>query len=313
MKEKQDIILITDPGVDDAIAIMYAIFCQEVNIKLMCISGGNNPINNVVNNALYLVDLFHLDTPVAVGSGKPLTRTPAFAINAQGKNGLGGLKVNPKKIKSKPIDTPACDAMYNVLKESKKKMTIVAIGPMTSLAEMLQKYPDSKKYIKGINFMGGTREKIIGKPYKEFNVGFDPESVDIVLKSKLPLVMVPMELGHFAYLDKEDIKIFKRTNKVGKIYAKMFKKYKDFHVGHLGAAVHDVCALYYLTNPQNIKTEECHIEVKYYTENGENYGYIESSYDNKPNAIVCVDMDISDFKHDLLVALKNANVIFEKK
>lgn len=309
MEQKIDCIVVTDPGVDDATAIMYALFCKEIDIKLFCIAGGNGPIINATNNCLFLMDLFKQNIPVAVGPDHPLKRQPTYAFGVQGKGGLGGYKVNPKKLKSKTLESPACDAMFETLKKSKKKLPIIAIGPMTPIAEMLEKYPDSKKHIKEIIFMGGTKEKIYGKPYREFNIAFDPESVEIVLKSKIPLVMVPMELGHFAYLDKNDIKIFKKTNKIGKIFAKMFKKYKDFHVGHLGAAVHDVCTIYYLTNPQNMKWENGYVEMKYYKDGNEEYGYLDTSYDKKPNAKICVDIDITDFKTDIFNALKMTSEI----
>lgn len=309
MEQKTECIVVTDPGVDDATAIMYALFCKVIDIKLFCIAGGNGPIVNATNNCLFLMDLFKQNIPVAVGPDHPLKRQPTYALNAQGKGGLGGYKVNPKKLKSKALESPACDAMFETLKKSKKKLPIIAIGPMTPIAEMLEKYPDSKKHIKEIIFMGGTKEKIYGKPYREFNIAFDPESVEIVLKSKIPLVMVPMELGHFAYLDKNDIKIFKKTNKIGKIFAKMFKKYKDFHVGHLGAAVHDVCTIYYLTNPQNMKWENGYVEMKYYKDGNEEYGYLDTSYDKKPNAKICVDIDITDFKTDIFNALKMTSEI----
>ncbi len=309
MNKVTDIIVITDPGVDDASSLMYAIFCEKINIQLLCIAGGNGPISNATNNALYLMELFKQNIPIAVGPDHPLKRPPVYAYYAQGKGGLGGLKVNEKKLKLKPIETPACDAMYEKLKNSKRKLPIIAIGPMTCLAEMLEKYPDSKKYIKEVIFMGGTKEKIYGKPYREFNISFDPECVDIVIKSGVPLVMIPMELGHFAYLDKHDIKKVKKTNKIGKIFAKMYKKYNDFHVGKLGAAVHDVCAMYYLTNPQNMKTENAHVELKYFKTETDDYGYLETSYDKKINTQICVDMDISDFKYDFFQALENTNKI----
>ncbi len=310
--DKKDVIIVTDPGVDDAIALMYAIFSEQINIKLLAISGGNNPIINTVNNALFLMELFKQDIPVAVGLDHPLKRPPFYAFNAHGKDGLGGIKVNPKKLTTSAIKQPAKDAIYEILKNSESKMSIISICPMTPIAEMLEEHKDAKKFIKEIIFMGGTKEKIFGKPYREFNVSFDPESVDIVIKSRIPLVMIPMELGHFAYLDKSDIRQFKKTNHIGKLFAKMFKKYKDFHVGHLGAAVHDVCAVYYLTNPHCLKMEEGNVEIKYFKNKTDEFGYINTSYNKKPNAKIAVDMDISDFKYDLFEALKKAGETLKK-
>lgn len=306
MKEKTNVIIDTDPGVDDAIALLYAANCPQFDIKLLSTEGGNSPVENITNNTLHLTELLGQSIPVVQGSKNPLKREAAYARKQQGKFGLGDYRYNAKRLKTKAVDGEACDIIYKTLKSSKTKTTIVSIGPMTNLAKMLEKYPDCKNYIKQIVFESGTKEKIYGKPYKSFNVGYDPEAAEIVFKSGIKLVMVPMELGHFAYLDKDDIKRFKKTNKIGKAYAKMFKGYKDYHVGKLGAAVHDVCTIYYLAHPEYIKTEPAFIEIKYYTNSdGSTYGYIDLDFSKKPNAKVCVDLDINMFKYDLFESLEN--------
>ena len=302
--KKRNIIIDTDPGVDDAIALMYAIKCGELNINLLSVEAGNSPVENITTNTLHLVELFKEDIPVAQGSKKPLKREPVYPVKAQGKGGLGGYTYNKKKVTRKPVDGEACDVMFETLKKNKTKTSIISIGPMTNIAKMILKYPESKNLIKEIIFESGTKEKIIGRPYKSFNVGFDPEAAEVVLNSGIKLVMIPMELGHFAYLDHDDIKKFKHTNRIGKIFAKMFTKYRDGHVGDLGAAVHDACAVYYLTFPDAMKTEKAFIEIKYYTENGENFGYIDIDFKKKPNATICVDLDIDMFKYDLFKALE---------
>ena len=305
MNKKTNLIIDTDPGVDDAIALLYATKSGKFNIQLLATEGGNSPIENITANAIHLTELLGENIPVVQGSTNPLCRKACFATKAQGKFGLGAYKYNKNHTRNSAVDGEACDVIYKTLKQNKSKTTIVSIGPMTNLAKMIEKYPDCTKYIKQIVFESGTKEKIYGKPYKSFNVGYDPEAAEIVFKSGIKLVMVPMELGHFAYLDKDDIKRFKKTNKIGKIYAKMFKGYNDFHVGSLGAAVHDVCTIYYLTNPEYIKTEPAFIEIKYYTNpDGSDFGYIDIDFSKKPNATVCVDLDINMFKYDLFEALE---------
>ena len=306
-KEKTNLIIDTDPGVDDAIAIMYAIKSNDFNIQLLSSAGGNGPIENITQNAIHLAEMFHQEIPVAQGSPTPLVRPAHYATKQQGKFGLGNYNYNRKKLKHKPVEKEACDAIYETLTQNPTKTTIVSIGPMTNLAKMIQKHPDCKKHIKQIIFESGTKEKIYGRPYKSFNVGYDPEAAEVVFKSGIKLVMVPMELGHFAYLDHNDIKRFKKTNKIGRVYAKMFKGYNDYHVGKLGAAVHDVCAIYYLTHPEYIKTEKAFIEIKYYKTDTENFGYVDIDFDKKPNATVCVDLDINMFKYDLFKALEDCN------
>lgn len=307
MEEKINLIIDSDPGVDDAIALMYAINCNKFNIQLISSAGGNGPIENITSNAIFLTELFNAEIPVVTGSPTPLVRPAKYAIGAQGKSGLGDFSYNKKKLKHSPVDGEACDVIYQTLKQNKTPTTIISIGPMTNLGKMIQKYPDCKNYIKKIIFESGTKEKIYGKPYKSFNVGYDPESADIVFKSGINLVMVPMELGHFAYLDKEDIKRFKKANKIGKIYAKMFKGYNDYHVGKLGAAVHDVCAIYYLTHPEYIKTEQAFIDIKYYKTEKDDFGYIDTDFTKTPNATICVDLNIEMFKKDLFDVLESLN------
>lgn len=305
--KKIDIIIDTDPGVDDAIALLYAFKSECFNIKLISSAGGNGPIENITSNAIHITELFNEEIPVVEGSPTPLVRPAKYATNAQGKSGLGDYSYNKKKLKHHPVEGEACDVIYQTLKSSKTKTSIISIGPMTNLAKMIQKYQDCKKYIKQIIFESGTKEKIYGKPYKSFNVGYDPEAAEVVFKSGIKLVMVPMELGHFAYLDHNDIKRFKKANKIGKIYAKMFKGYHDYHVGKLGAAVHDVCTIYYLTHPEYIKTEKAFIEIKYYKTNTDDYGYVDIDFNKKPNATVCVDLDINMFKYDLFEALEKCS------
>ncbi len=301
---KNNIIINTDPGVDDAIALMYAFTLDDkLNINLITSAGGNIPIESITENALFLVEFLGKDIPVAQGYPTPLKRKSVYT-SAHGKNGLGKYNFNRKKLKYKPVNGEACDVMYEKLKENKEKTTIISLGPMTNIARLFEKYPDSKNYVKEVVFESGTKEKIYGKPYKSFNTGYDPEATEIVFKSGVNLVMIPMELGHIAYLDKEDIKLFKHTNNTGKVFEKMFKGYNDYHVGKLGAAVHDVCVVYYLVHPEYFKSEKAYIEVKYYKSETEEFGYIDTDYDKKPNATICVDLDINMFKYDLFEALK---------
>lgn len=321
----ENMIIDTDPGVDDAITFLYTFGCnKDLNVTLITSAGGNGPIENITDNAIHLLELFGEEIPVAKGADKPLVRPASYATYAQGKSGLGKYTYNHKKLSHKPLEKKACDAMFEALKNTKGKTTIVSIGPMTNIAKLLQHHPESKKYIKNIIFESGTKEKIYGKPYKSFNVGYDPEAAEVVFQSGVPLIMIPMELGHFAYLDKQDIKNFKQSGKIGKIFAKMFKGYKDFHVGNLGAAVHDVCTVFYLTHPWYFKAEKAHIEVAYYSDTimqqptknhtknnlqsaADSYGYVNIDFEKTPNALVCMDLDISAFKEELFKALDRIN------
>ena len=294
---KIPIILDTDPGVDDAMAFFNIVANGRFDLLLVTIACGNVEASAVTRNTLKLAEMFAPDVPVAKGARKPLKIQPSYATAVHGGTGIGGWEfMDPTK---KTIRDNAHTAMHKCLLKNKDRgVTIACAGPMTNLAKLLMEYPEDKKYIKQVVFMGGSKDensKVV--PYREFNVAFDPDAVDVVIKSGVPLVMIPMELGHFAYFTPEDAEKMRKTNTVGEIFAKMFESYNDYHVGHLGAAVHDSCVVAYLSNPEIFKTERGFVTIKTYSDNEKEYGYLECRLKTKKkNASVCVDMDIDAFK-----------------
>ncbi len=300
-EQTRPIMIDCDPGVDDAMALLNALYSPKVRTLLISTVGGNTTADITGRNALHMVELAHRKTPVAIGASYPLYRQANYAKNVHGEHGLGGYSF--KSIYSSPEKGDAVDIMYKTLVENKSQhVTLLSLGPMTNIANLIRKYPDCRKYIRKIVFMGGTKEHFLSQPYNEFNICFDPEATTIVIDSGIPLVMVPMEMGHMAYLDHDEIKQIKRTNKTGKMLAKMFDNYYDRHVDIYGAATHDSCTLFYLTNPQYCKTEKAKIVVKEYDNE---HIYVDVDYNaQNANAEVCVDMDIEQFKKDFFENLK---------
>jgi non-specific riboncleoside hydrolase len=302
------VIIDCDPGIDDSMAIMNAVNSENIEVKLISTVSGNLTIEETVKNALKLTEIFGVDIPVAEGAREPIKRQPVYAKIAQGTKGLGGFRFRTPKTKPFVLKSP--DAIHYFLCENQaKNTTLLCMGPMTNIANLLKKYPESKDMISRIVFMGGSKdENGSTEPYREFNVAYDPEAVEIVLKSNIPFVLVPMELGHIAYFTPEEQGKIKRANKIGKIFYKMFTKYNDFHVGKLGAAVHDSCSALYLSNPEIFTTEPAKLSVKYHTKNGQEYGYIKCDFDDKDsNALVCVDVDVEKFKKIIYGNLFNYN------
>ena len=304
------VIIDCDPGIDDAMAIMNALNSPNIEVKLISTVAGNLSIDETVKNALKLTEIFESNVPVCVGASEPLKRQPAYATAAQGVKGFGAYQF--EEVKNKPFELKGSDALHYFLTGNPaKNTTILCMGPMTNIAKLLKDYPEDKNLISRIVFMGGSKDEN-GEtvPYREFNIAFDPEAVQVVFNSKIPLVMVPMELGHIAYFDKEEQGKIKRANKVGKIFAKMFSKYNDYHVGRLGAAVHDSCSALYLSNPEIFKVNSALLSVKYYKDKEKNieYGYIKCDFEAKEkNAKVTTDMDIDKFKKIVYGNLFNYN------
>ncbi|NCB48176.1 MAG: ribonucleoside hydrolase RihC [Clostridia bacterium] len=303
------VIIDCDPGIDDAMAIMNALNSSSIEVKLLSTVSGNLSIEETMKNALKLTEIFKKDIPVAEGASEPIKRQAVYANKAQGSKGMGGFTF--KTPKAKPFFLKSPEAIYYFLKGNPaKNTTIMCLGPMTNIANLLTKYPDAKNMISRIVFMGGSKdEQGVKEPYREFNVAFDPEAMQIVFDSKIPLVMVPMELGHIAYFDPNEQLKIKKANALGAIFYKMFKKYNDFHVGKLGAAVHDSCAALYLSYPEIFRLEPSFLKIKYHKKDDIEYGYVKCDFNSKSqrNAEVCVDMDIEKFKKIIFGNLSNYN------
>lgn len=302
------VIIDCDPGIDDAMAIMNAVNSENIEVKLISTVSGNLTIEETMKNALKIAEFLNIDIPVAEGARQPIKRQSVYASAAQGKKGLGGYTF--AKPKTKPFILKSPDAIHYFLSENPaKNTTLMCIGPMTNIANLLKKYPDAKDMISRIVFMGGSKdENGMTEPYREFNVAYDPEAMQIVFDSHIPLVMVPMELGHIAYFTPEEQGKIKRANAIGEIFYKMFTKYKDFHVGELGAAVHDSCCALYLSNPEIFRVEEARISIDYHKQVGKEYGFINCDFTSKkPNALVCVDVDVEKLKKIIYGNLFNYN------
>lgn len=298
---KLNIILDTDPGVDDALGMFFLSQSKKVNIRLVVASAGNKGVKTTTKNCAYLINRFKLDAKLASGSEEMLKRKFIDAGNIHGENGLGGLIFNHVLM---PVATDYIEEIKKVLDEF-ENVVYVCFGPMTNLAFFLKKYPKYKKKFKEIIFMGGVKDKVIkGSVYKEFNVGVDPEAVELVLKSKIPLTVVPCDLGHIAYLTQKDLKKIEKFGNIGADFKSMFANYHDRSIPEDCIATHDSCAALYLTTPQMFKAIDAFVKVQYFSEieTGCLTSLIHSK--KKANAKLVVDINVQKFKRVLFKFLK---------
>lgn len=299
--EKIPIIINCDPGIDDAVALIMALKSEMLDIKLITIDLGNISTELAAQNTLNVLELVGApDIPVAVGEGKCLVKErPRVAVH--GKTGLGSY-VFPKNSR-KLVKGDAVDVMYKTIMENENKTTIVCLSPPTNIAKMLLKYEDVKDKIERMVFMVGSTEQLKrgAVPYAEFNVAGDPEACEVILKSKIKLDIVPMEMGHTAYLDWQDVFKTKNMNFVGSVLEFIYRDYRDTHVKN-GIATHDGCAIAYLTNPEIFKVDDVKVEVRYYEKIGT--GVFVMNFDKQPNALTCTEVDVKKFKKVYFDCLK---------
>ncbi len=261
--EKIKVIIDTDPGVDDSACLIYAFFNERIDIKLITSVVGNVPLETATRNLLHLMDIFNINIPVAKGAEKAMFRTSAGAEFIHQKEGLGGY-IPPKTIPHKDIHQDAVDAIYNVIMNGDGDIIPLLLGPQTNFGKLLTKYPEVAKKIPKIVFMGGSP---YGHPdfpnHISFNISCDPEAFDIVLKSGIPLVMVPSAVGRKkAHLDEAYVNHLKTQGDTGELLYHMYSMYWEPDFPDKRVATNDTCALFALTHPELFKSEKCSVTVE---------------------------------------------------
>lgn len=289
---KESLIIDTDPGIDDAVALATGFAAPNIDIKLLCSTAGNLGIETTTRNVLHLCELFNQNIPVAKGEDGPLKRKLVTAQGKHGKMGFGSYTYG--KVTKKALPIPAYEAMHYALQLYPNSKVLV-MGPLTNLAKLILEYPQDVKKIKEIIFMGGTKDNVFrqDKPYPEFNITRDPEACEIVLNCGAKVTIIPMDFGHEAYISAEEIKIIKKTNLTGKFFAKLYEEYKDGHVKQPNAATHDSCAMAYVIEPTIFKLEKVKAGIKFYDDKGILFANIVKN----SKIQLAVDMDHSAFKN----------------
>ena len=290
--KKIPVIINCDTGIDDAVALMFAVKSEKLDIKLITTDIGNVDSMQSARNTINVLDIFGDNSiPVCAGDGQYLVRMrPKFAAHGNGGLGSYSFDKNARRITT----GDAVDRIYQTLIQSQEKLTIISISPLTNIAKLLQRYPESVDLIERLVVMAGTIEKIEPRqmPYPEFNIATDPEAGEVVFKSKLKIEIVPMEMGHTAYLTYEDVFKTKLTNYVGTFLEKVYRGYKDRHVKN-GIATHDGCAMAYVVYPELFQVKPVHAEVKYFK--SIDSGVLTMDFDKTPNCTTCVKVNVQKF------------------
>lgn len=291
--KKIPVIINCDTGIDDAVALLLGVKSGKLDIKLITTDVGNVAPKQAAKNCLNILELIGAeDIPVAQGDGKCFKKErPRVAVHGNGGMGEYVFEENSRHV----LEEDAVEAMYNVLMASEEKITIICLAPPANLAKLIKKHKDCLDKIERIVFMAGTIEEVKDDkmPYPEFNVSCDPEAAEEVIGSGVKLEIVPMEMGHTAYLDWQEVFKTKNENFVGSVFEVIFRSYKDRHVKN-GIATHDGCAVAYVTNPELFETKPVLAKVKYF--DSIKSGVLTMNFNAEPNAITCTKINIKQFK-----------------
>lgn len=234
------IIIDTDTGSDDAVALMMALKSDDVDVLAITTVCGNVTQNLATKNALMTVEICERDVKVYPGAVKPLFRDLVTAVNVHGDDGMGDLDlIHPTK-KSENIN--AVDKILELVKKYPNEIEIVALGPVTNLALAILKEPDTMKMVKHIYSMG-TGGFGLGNttPVAEFNVYVDAESYSIMLNSGIPTTIIGFDLclGPSAW-NKNDMDFLSSKTKVSKFAVDCNRQLLNYNLKRSGEYIVDL-------------------------------------------------------------------------
>lgn len=185
------IVIDTDPGIDDLLAIWLAVHSPELDVRGMSVSYGNTVVENAYRNAVEILRRAGKRMTLAVGARRPLKRALAVALETHGESGLGYAEVPPPGVALDFVKS-----LERLLGEQPEPVTLVTLGPLTSLALALKRDPElvRAKVARHIAMAGNLDAVGNTTPYSEFNAWCDPEALAVVLRAELPSELVGLDV-----------------------------------------------------------------------------------------------------------------------
>ncbi|GIT87228.1 nucleoside hydrolase [Roseobacter sp. OBYS 0001] len=262
------IIIDTDPGQDDAVAILLALSSpEELDVLGVTCVAGNVPLDLTTKNARIICELAGKpDTLVFAGCDRPLGRDLVTAEHVHGKTGLDGPDLPDPEM---PLqDQHAVDFIIDTLRaEPSGTVTLCPLGPLTNVATAFQKAPDIVQRVQQIVLMGGAYFEVGNiTPTAEFNIYVDPQAAEITFKSGVDIVVLPLDVTHKALVTAPRNDAFRAlSTPVGIAVAQMtdfFERFDKEKYGSAGAPLHDPCVTAYLLRPDLFTGRRVNVEIE---------------------------------------------------
>lgn len=261
-------IIDTDPGQDDAVAILLALASpEEIEVLGIVAVAGNVPLDLTQKNARIVCELAGKpDVLVYAGCDKPLGRPLVTAEHVHGKTGLDG-PVLPDP--TMPLqDQHGVDFIIDTLRnEAARTVTLCVLGPLTNIATAFEKAPDIIDRVQQVILMGGAYFQVGNiTPTAEFNIYVDPQAADIVFKSGVDIVVMPLDVTHKALVTTPRNDAFRALGTpAGIAVAQMtdfFERFDKEKYGSTGAPLHDPCVTAYLIAPELFQGRHINVEIE---------------------------------------------------
>lgn len=302
MSSRRPIVIDTDPGHDDAFAILTAIASpEELDVLAIATVAGNVPLDRTTHNALQLRELAGAPTlPVYRGCSRPMVNDLVTAEYVHGETGLDG-PVLPEPAGS-VAPQHAVDYLVDTLLATEDPLTLCLLGPMTNVAMALVKEPAIAEKVAEFVIMGGSFHAGGNvTPTAEFNVFVDPHAAHVVLTSGVPLTIMPLDVTHQALATPSRVSAFRNMESpVGEAVAAMLdfvERYDVAKYGFEGYPLHDPTVIAYLLEPDIFNLRSGRVSVV--LEPGAGHGMTVADWwgstGRQPNAKVALSLDADRF------------------
>jgi purine nucleosidase len=265
---KRVIIIDTDPGQDDAVAILFALGANDrLDLRAITTVAGNVPLSLTAKNARIVLGWVNrTDIPVYAGCPRPLVREPVTAEHVHGETGLDGVPLEEPKVEL--ANGHAVDFLIETLGSvAPASITLCVLGPMTNLAVALVQDPTIRRGIKEVVLMGGGSQ-VRGNvtPAAEFNIYADPEAAAVVFSSGIPLVVLQLDVTHQVLSTKERVtRLEKLGNAAGRLVAAILRSHgliESKELGSDGGPLHDPTVIAYLLQPSLFSGRTVNVAVE---------------------------------------------------
>ena len=297
---KRKIVIDTDPGIDDTIALTAAIN-SGLNIELVTTVFGNVNLEQTTINALRILEFLGKDIPVAKGVPRALFFDPGIdGSHVHGADGLGGYPMSYPK--TKVVDQVAVEAIKDLIEKSKENITLVALGALTNIALFIKIYPHLLDKIEEIVVMGGSLGAGNVNSAAEFNTFKDPHAAKIVFDSSVKVTVFGLDVTRFCLVSSQKLEENKNKSKISSMAREILKGYIEENNELM---MHDSAPIAYLVHPEIFDIEDKYIDV---STDERAPGALVSGFwtkekDKKPNVRFAINVDSKKFEEWLLANL----------
>ena len=258
------IILDTDPGTDDAMAILLALASPEIDVLAMTVVPGNVTAPQALENTLRLASLAdRCDIPIAAGATRPLAQMLITAEFVHGENGMGGIEMPPSECEADPRFGP--DLIIEMVHAMPGEITLVPVGPLTNIALAVLKDPSIVPLVKEVVLMGGSITEGNVTAVAEANIYNDPEAAQVVFDAGWKVTMVGLDVTHRTNFGESHLARLNQTSgTLNDFAAEVMRFLVDLSAsfGAEGTPMHDPLAIGVLLDPSFVETTHIRVDVE---------------------------------------------------